>query len=142
MLEGGADVGVIVTDGVMVRFGRFVRGGRTLVRWELFVAGVMVVPAASVAPAPSDVLGGGSNELLWLLLLLLLPRCEPDESPAADELMLRLFVALQKNTKKKKLIVQFIDNRISIDSHTLCLQQLHRRPNCYRVPPWCALAMA
>lgn len=113
MLEGGADVGVMVTEGVVVRFGRLVRGGSTLDRWELFVAGVMVVPAANVAPAPSDVLGGGSNELLlWLWLLLLLPRCEPDDdsaAAAADELILRLFVALQKNNKYYRYISVFIE---------------------------------
>lgn len=100
----------MVTDGVIVRFGRFVRGGNTFDRCELFVAGVMVVPAASVAPAAaaSEDLGGGSIE--WLLplpiRLLLPPRCEPDDraaaaaataaAVAAEELMLRLLLALWK----------------------------------------------
>lgn len=116
-LDGGADVGVMVTEGVIVRFGRFVRGGNTLDRCELFVAGVMVVPAARVAPAAaaSEDLGGGSIE--WLLplpsRLLLLPRCEPDDSAAAaaataaavaaEELMLRLLLALREWQVERKM---------------------------------------
>lgn len=32
--DGGAEVGVIVTDGVIVRLGKLVRGGRTLERTD------------------------------------------------------------------------------------------------------------
>lgn len=108
-LEGGAEVGVMVTDGVMVRFGRLVRGGNALDRCEAEVAGVMVVPAANVAPAGRELRGGGRMELPPRPLELLLPRCcccwplkaaaaaAMAEAAAAVELELpvRLLVALK-----------------------------------------------
>jgi len=98
----------MVTEGVMVRFGRLVRGGKLLERCDEEVAGVMVVPAAKVAPAGSDDLGGGSMELLLL-------RCWPLKAAAAAaiaeaaaaaelELPVRLLVALK--IKKKYIIIK------------------------------------
>lgn len=52
--DGGADVGVIVTDGVMVRF-EPVRGNIELVR----SAADELLPAVRVAPPGSDDRGGG-----------------------------------------------------------------------------------
>lgn len=90
-------MGVMVTDGVMVRFGRLVRGGKLLERCDEEVAGVMVVPAAKVAPAGSDDRGGGSMELLPLRCWPLMAAAAIAEAAAAAELELpvRLLVALQ-----------------------------------------------
>lgn len=103
--DGGAVVGVIVTEGVIVRFGRLVRGGRAFEERDDEeedddVAAAMLMlavddPAVRVAPPGKEERGGGS-----IVVLLVFERCEGEEAAVDDvELLLvepRLLVALSE----------------------------------------------
>lgn len=135
----------MVTEGVMVRFGRLVRGGRALDRCEADVAGVMVVPAANVAPGGSELRGGGSMELPRSPLELL-PRCWPLRAAAAAamaeaaaavelELPVRLLVALKK---LNKLINNFFLGSRWCRNPYLMLTAAPPLPRLLRLPLLCA----
>ena len=105
--EGGAVVGVMVTDGVMVRFGKLVRGGSTLddERWDVeFVEAVELrFPAVRVAPPGSDERGGGRMEILLWLLLFDDERCDVVE--VGEEMLMLLLLELRDKLEEFRLLL-------------------------------------